>query len=83
MNSYQLYDDIRSRTGGDIYMGVVGPVRCGKSTFITSFMNQVVLPNLENSQDKMRTIDELPQSADGKVVMTTQPRFIPNYAVAV
>lgn len=83
MNSYNLYEDIKSRTGGDIYMGVVGPVRCGKSTFITSFMNKVILPNLENGHDKTRTIDELPQSADGKTVMTTQPRFIPKEAVSV
>jgi len=83
MNSNNIYDDISKRTSGDIYLGVVGPVRCGKSTFITNFMNEMVLPNITNDYDKTRTIDELPQSADGKTIMTTQPRFVPKEAVKI
>lgn len=83
MEKYQIYEDIKSRTNGDIYVGVVGPVRVGKSTFITEFMKKLVLPNIENENSKVRAIDELPQSADGKTVMTTQPRFIPNEAVKI
>ncbi len=83
MNAYSIYDDIATRTNGDIYLGVVGPVRCGKSTFISKFIDTLVLPNIENEFDKNRTIDELPQSADGKTVMTTQPKFIPNKAVKI
>ncbi len=83
MDSYKIYEDISQRTGGDIYLGVVGPVRCGKSTFITNFINKMVLPNIKNDFDKTRTIDELPQSADGKTIMTTQPRFVPKDAVMI
>lgn len=83
MEKYQIYEDIKSRTNGDIYVGVVGPVRVGKSTFITEFMKKLVIPNIENENSKVRAIDELPQSADGKTVMTTQPRFIPNEAVKI
>lgn len=79
----QIYEDIKTRTNGDIYIGVVGPVRVGKSTFITEFMKKLVIPNIENENAKKRTIDELPQSADGKTVMTTQPRFVPNEAVKI
>ncbi len=83
MDSYKIYEDISKRTNGDIYLGVVGPVRSGKSTFITNFVNKIVLPNITNQFDKTRTIDELPQSADGKTIMTTQPRFVPKDAVNV
>ena len=83
MENFSIYKDIKERTNGDIYVGVVGPVRCGKSTFITSFMENLVLPNIKNRHAKERTIDELPQSADGLTIMTTQPKFIPSEAVKV
>lgn len=83
MKSYNIYEDIAKRTNGDIYLGVVGPVRCGKSTFISKFINTLVLPNIQDKYDKERAIDELPQSADGRTVMTTQPKFIPNEAVRI
>lgn len=83
MDKYQIYEDIKSRTGGDIYVGVVGPVRVGKSTFISEFMKKLVIPNIDNKNVRERAVDELPQSADGKTVMTTQPRFVPNEAVKI
>ncbi len=83
MEKYQIYEDIKTRTNGDIYVGVVGPVRVGKSTFISEFMKKLVIPNIENNNVKQRAIDELPQSADGKTVMTTQPKFVPNEAVKI
>lgn len=83
MENFEIYKDIATRTNGDIYIGVVGPVRCGKSTFISNFMQNVVVPNIENKHAKQRTIDELPQSGEGKTIMTTQPRFVPNEGVKV
>lgn len=83
MENYSLYEDIAKRTGGDIYVGVVGPVRCGKSTFITKFMQNIVVPNIQDPNVMQRAIDELPQSADGKTIMTTQPRFVPAEAVKI
>lgn len=83
MLNYNIYDDIASRTGGDIYIGVVGPVRTGKSTFIKKFMELTVLDRVEDKNKRARMIDELPQSADGKTIMTTEPKFIPNEAVSV
>lgn len=83
MEKEQLYEDIKTRTNGDIYVGVVGPVRVGKSTFIAEFMKKLVIPNIENKNARDRALDELPQSADGKTVMTTQPRFVPNEAVRI
>ena len=83
MEKSNLYQDISTRTQGNIYIGVVGPVRSGKSTFITKFMQTMVLPNLEEDYHKERIIDELPQSADGKTVMTTQPKFVPDGGVEV
>ncbi len=78
-----IYADIAERTGGDIYIGVVGPVRTGKSTFINRFMEQFVIPNIESDFRKERAIDELPQSSAGKTIMTTEPKFIPEEAVRV
>ena len=83
MDNIGLYQDIANRTDGDIYIGVVGPVRTGKSTFITRFMDLLVLPNIENAFKRERAIDELPQSAGGKTIMTTEPKFIPNEAVEI
>lgn len=83
MENFSIYKDIKERTGGDIYIGVVGPVRCGKSTFITNFMQKLVIPNIKNKHAKERTIDELPQSAEGLTIMTTQPKFVPNKAVKI
>ena len=79
----KLYQDIANRTDGDIYVGVVGPVRTGKSTFIKNFMDLLVIPNIENEYKKERARDELPQSAAGRTIMTTEPKFIPNEAVEV
>ena len=78
-----IYSDIAARTGGDIYIGVVGPVRTGKSTFIKRFMEALVLPGMEEGPVRDRARDELPQSAGGKTVMTTEPKFIPDEAVSV
>lgn len=83
MEQFEIYNDISARTNGDIYIGVVGPVRTGKSTFIKKFMDKVVLNNVADSADKQRMIDELPQSGNGKLIMTTQPKFVPNKAVKV
>ena len=83
MEKFEIYEDIKTRTNGDIYIGVVGPVRVGKSTFITQFMQKLVVPNIEEKNKKKRTVDELPQSADGKTIMTTQPHFVPNEAVNI
>ncbi|MBO5304849.1 MAG: stage IV sporulation protein A, partial [Clostridia bacterium] len=83
MLNYDIYDDIAIRTGGDIYLGVVGPVRTGKSTFIKKFMELMILDKISDKNKLQRTIDELPQSADGKTIMTTEPKFVPNEAVEV
>ena len=80
---YDVYRDIQARTGGEIYIGVCGPVRCGKSTFIKRFMELLVLPGIENTVDKERARDEMPQSAAGKTIMTTEPKFIPKEAVRI
>lgn len=78
-----IYRDIAERTNGDIYIGVVGPVRTGKSTFIKRFMDYLVIPNIDNSYQQQRAQDELPQSAAGRTIMTTEPKFIPNEAVSI
>lgn len=83
MEKVDIFKDIAERTGGDVYLGVVGPVRTGKSTFIKKFMELVVLPNIENEADKARAQDELPQSAAGRQIMTTEPKFVPNNAIQV
>ena len=83
MENFEIYEDIKNRTDGDIYVGVVGPVRTGKSTFIKRFMELLVLPNIENDYKRERAIDELPQSAGGRTIMTTEPKFIPNEAVEI
>lgn len=83
MQDYDLYKDIAERTQGDVYIGVVGPVRTGKSTFITRFMEKLVLPGIENAHVRLRARDELPQSGSGRMVMTTQPAFVPNEAAEI
>ncbi len=83
INTYELYNDIRNRTGGEIYIGVLGPVRTGKSTFIKQFMEEMVLPFMEDEHEKNRALDELPQSAGGRTITTTEPKFIPNEAAKV
>jgi len=81
MDKFEIYDDIAKRTNGDIYLGIVGPVRTGKSTFIRKFVQELILPEIADKHEKQRIIDELPQSAAGKTVMTVQPKFVPNNAV--
>ena len=83
MKSENIYSDIATRTDGCIYVGVVGPVRTGKSTFIKKFMENSVIPNIENDYAKKRAVDELPQSAGGNTIMTTEPKFIPEEAVKI
>lgn len=83
MDTEQLYKDIKARTNGEIYIGVVGPVRTGKSTFIKRFMDVMVLPRMEDEHKKERTRDELPQSAAGKTIMTTEPKFVPKDAAVI
>lgn len=80
---YQVYKDMEARTNGEIYIGVVGPVRTGKSTFIKKFMDLLVIPYMEDVHSKERAIDELPQSAAGKTIMTTEPKFIPKEAAKI
>ena len=83
MDSFQVYRDMKARTGGEIYIGVVGPVRTGKSTFIKRFMDLLVLPNMTDGHAKERTKDELPQSASGTAIMTTEPKFVPKEAAVI
>ena len=83
MAEHSIYQDIAERTGGDIYIGVVGPVRTGKSTFIKRFMESLVLPNIDDNYSRDRARDEMPQSAAGKTVMTTEPKFVPDEAVTI
>lgn len=83
MDELRVYRDIQMRTGGEIYIGVVGPVRTGKSTFIKRFMDLMVLPGIDNVHEREQARDELPQSAAGRTIMTTEPKFIPKEAVSV
>ena len=82
MEKFNLYKDIQMRTGGEIYVGIVGPVRTGKSTFVRKFVEQFVLPKLEE-QERDRAKDEMPASASGKTVTTVEPKFIPRKAVKI
>lgn len=83
MEGFNVYRDMQARTNGEIYIGVVGPVRSGKSTFIKKFMDTIVIPNIEDDAARDRAVDELPQSASGRTIMTTEPKFIPEQAVTV
>lgn len=83
MQAYDLYKDISERTQGDVYIGIVGPVRTGKSTFIQKFMEKLVIPGIQNAHIRSRVLDELPQSGSGRTVMTTKPAFVPNEAVEI
>ncbi len=83
MENINIYESIGERTGGDIYMGVVGPVRAGKSTFIKRFMDLMVIPNVKNNYEKQRILDEMPQSGTGKTITTTEPKFVPAEAVSL
>ena len=83
MEERNIYHDISERTNGDIYIGVVGPVRTGKSTFIKRFMDTIVIPNIDGNYRRDRAIDEMPQSAAGRTIMTTEPKFVPEQAVTV
>ena len=83
MEERNVYQDISRRTDGDVYIGVVGPVRTGKSTFIKRFMDSLVLPNIKDENIYRRTVDELPQSSAGRTIMTTEPKFIPEESVEI
>ena len=83
MEQRKIYEDIALRTEGDIYIGVVGPVRTGKSTFIKRFMETMVIPNIDNVYRRERSRDELPQSGSGRTIMTAEPKFVPEEAVEV
>lgn len=83
MEEMNIYREISRRTGGDIYLGIVGPVRTGKSTFIKRFMDTLVIPNIEDRSQRDRATDELPQSSAGRTIMTTEPKFIPEDAVSI
>ncbi|MCP3025850.1 stage IV sporulation protein A [Halobacillus sp. A5] len=83
MEKVDIFSDISKRTNGDIYLGVVGAVRTGKSTFIKKFMELVVIPHMEDDSERERAMDELPQSAAGKTIMTTEPKFVPNQAATI
>ena len=80
MEKNDIIRSISTRTNGDIYLGVVGAVRTGKSTFIKKFIETLVLPNIEDEYEKKRCLDEIPQSAGGKTIMTTEPKFVPSNA---
>ena len=83
MEERNVYKDISRRTQGDVYIGVVGPVRTGKSTFIKRFMDSLVLPNISDEELYRRTLDELPQSSAGRTIMTTEPKFIPEESIEI
>lgn len=83
MEKYEIIENITGRTGGDIYLGVVGAVRTGKSTFIKRFIENLVVPNIEDEYERKRTLDEIPQTSGGKVIMTTEPKFVPSNAAKI
>ena len=83
MTQDQIYQNIAQRTGGDIYIGVVGPVRSGKSSFIKRFAELMLLPRIKNEAQRARAKDELPQSAAGRTIMTTEPKFVPKEAAEI
>ena len=83
MTNTDIYQDIATRTGGSLFVGVLGPVRTGKSTFIKRFMETCVIPNIDNVYRRERAIDELPQSGSGRTIMTAEPKFVPEEAVEV
>ena len=83
MEKNEIIKSISERCGGDIYLGVVGAVRTGKSTFIKKFMESIVIPNINDEYERKRTLDELPQSAAGRTIMTTEPKFVPASATSI
>ena len=83
MEKTEIIKSISNRTGGDIYLGVVGAVRTGKSTFIKKVIETLVVPNIEDEYEKKRALDEIPQSAQGKTIMTTEPKFVPSQAATI
>ena len=83
MKAFEIFKDIGERNNGDVYLGVVGPVRVGKSTFIKKFMEVAVIPNIVDEEDKKRALDELPQSGSGKTIMTMEPKFVPSQAITL
>ena len=83
MEKFDIYKDIAKRTGGDVYIGVVGPVRTGKSTFITRFTDLIVAPNIHNKNKRQIAVDEMPLSGGGKTITTTEPKFVPSEAVKI
>ena len=83
MEKFDIYKDIAKRTGGDVYVGVVGPVRTGKSTFITRFTELIVAPNIQNKNKRKIAVDEMPVSGDGKTITTVEPKFVPAEAVKI
>ena len=83
MDKKEIIKNIALRTGGDIYFGVVGAVRTGKSTFIKKVVENLIVPNIEDEYERKRALDEVPQSAAGKTIMTTEPKFVPNVASKV
>ena len=83
MEKIEIIKSITERTGGDLYLGVVGAVRTGKSTFIKKFIENLVVPNIEDEYEKKRCLDEIPQSAQGKMIMTTEPKFVPSTAACI
>lgn len=83
MEKQEIIKDIALRTGGDIYLGVVGAVRCGKSTFIKQVLENLIIPNIDDEFERKRALDEIPQSSGGKTIMTIEPKFVPNNVAKV